>query len=163
MARMVTEVVRNEQRNGNNSDGHNAANQGAWTPRTALTRLASSRKPSMAAITYHGNGNDGGGDPSKLAAPPPTLPPIDNATAGQQSGDAAAVEMGSLITHQVEWHKLAATEISRQLDTDLSRGLSANVVAERLEQYGNNALDKEKPIPLWKAFLLQFLNPLILV
>jgi magnesium-transporting ATPase (P-type) len=65
------------------------------------------------------------------------------------------------VSVSLDWHKLQVSEIVRQYDTNIDIGLSSRIVIERQAKWGPNALDKEAQLPLWKAFLLQFANPLI--
>jgi P-type Ca2+ transporter type 2C len=49
------------------------------------------------------------------------------------------------------------------LASDARRGLTAEDARARLEQYGRNELEAEKPIPPWRRFLSQFENVLVVL
>ena len=62
-----------------------------------------------------------------------------------------------------QWYKLSADVVVSELQSDLSQGLSSGEAARRLAQYGYNEL-KEKPHePLWRKFLNQFKDFLVLI
>jgi Ca2+-transporting ATPase len=62
-----------------------------------------------------------------------------------------------------QWYKLTADAVVSELQSDLSQGLSIGEAARRLAQYGYNEL-KEKPHePLWRKFLNQFKDFLVLI
>jgi Ca2+-transporting ATPase len=54
-------------------------------------------------------------------------------------------------------------EILAALDTDGRHGLSEKEAQARLAHCGKNELTAEKPVPVWKKFLAQFQNPLVLL
>ena len=58
------------------------------------------------------------------------------------------------------WQRDAA-EVVAELDTDPGAGLTAAEAARRLQRYGRNELEAEKPLPAWRRFLGQFADPLI--
>ncbi|WP_025039952.1 cation-translocating P-type ATPase [Nitrosospira briensis] len=47
--------------------------------------------------------------------------------------------------------------------TDAQRGLSEEEARARLDRYGKNELEAEKPVPRWKKFLAQFQNVLVIL
>ena len=49
------------------------------------------------------------------------------------------------------------------LATDAQRGLSEGEARARLDRYGKNELEAEKPVPRWKKFLAQFQNVLVML
>ncbi|MBI2830862.1 MAG: cation-translocating P-type ATPase [Chloroflexi bacterium] len=61
------------------------------------------------------------------------------------------------------WHAMESAQVLKELDTDLSRGLSGDEVKRRLEQYGYNELKKEKGISPLTLFFHQFKDVLIAV
>lgn len=61
----------------------------------------------------------------------------------------------------VPWHALSADAALQRLSAT-SDGLSASAAADRLRQYGPNALPPPKRTPAWLRFLRQFNDPLIL-
>lgn len=63
----------------------------------------------------------------------------------------------------VQWHALAAGEVTARLASDAERGLDAAEVERRLRTYGPNRLPPPRRRPAWLRFLLQFHNVLIYV
>ena len=61
------------------------------------------------------------------------------------------------------WHTLSLKIIERELDTNLSTGLTNSESLQRLTQYGPNKLPEERGESLLGIFARQFANPLILV
>jgi len=61
------------------------------------------------------------------------------------------------------WHRLAATEVSEELDVDPERGLDSAEVDRRREQFGPNRLAEARPEPAWHAFLRQYRDLMQLV
>jgi Ca2+-transporting ATPase len=55
------------------------------------------------------------------------------------------------------------TEVVQLLDTSCERGLSAEQVAHRQQEYGPNLLTSRRGTPAWKRFLLQFHQPLVYI
>src|SRR5690606_29704832 len=60
-------------------------------------------------------------------------------------------------------HSLPADEVATAFEVDPGRGLSADEVERRREQYGANVLPEGEKRPKWKLLLDQFRNVLILV
>ena len=60
------------------------------------------------------------------------------------------------------WHALDVADVLSAVESD-SEGLSSDVAAKRLEEYGPNKLPEEPPVPAWRRFLRQFNNLLIYV
>jgi Ca2+-transporting ATPase len=60
-------------------------------------------------------------------------------------------------------HALTAAQAAEELATDLQRGLSEEQARRLLEQFGPNELPEEAPTPLWKRFLEQFKNFLVII
>lgn len=56
-----------------------------------------------------------------------------------------------------------ADEVAQGLSTDVEAGLTDAEVAKRLGQYGPNKLDEAKKDPLWKRFLAQLADPMIIL
>ena len=54
-------------------------------------------------------------------------------------------------------------EVAATLGTDARRGLSHDEARARLERYGRNALAARNPIPLWRRFLAQFQDALVIL
>ena len=50
-----------------------------------------------------------------------------------------------------------------ELNTDIKSGLSNNEAQARLLKYGPNSLGEEKTTPLWKRFLSQFADAMVLI
>ncbi len=61
------------------------------------------------------------------------------------------------------WHLLETPEVLRRLDVDPARGLSAAEAAERLAAVGPNEILEAQPRGLWRLFLDQFRDFMILV
>lgn len=53
--------------------------------------------------------------------------------------------------------------VARELEVDVTQGLSSLEAKARLEKYGPNELEKDPPTPLWKLFLEQFEDLLVLL
>ena len=66
-------------------------------------------------------------------------------------------------TDQADAYRITAEEVVAGLGSDARRGLSGQEVAARLQQYGPNELETEKPVPAWRRFLAQFQDPLIIL
>lgn len=54
-------------------------------------------------------------------------------------------------------------ETITELKTDETRGLSSEEARSRLEKFGPNSLGEEKKIPLWKRFLAQFADAMVII
>ena len=70
------------------------------------------------------------------------------------------------MTRKIEtaaWHRLNALEALEILDSDASRGLGTQAVAERLEKYGENRLLEANPRPPWLKYFDQFKDFLVIV
>ena len=61
------------------------------------------------------------------------------------------------------WHTLSVAEAVQSLEVVPAAGLSTAVVAERLAQFGENRLVEAEPRPLWRKFVDQFKNFLVIV
>ncbi len=66
------------------------------------------------------------------------------------------------ITKEI-WHSLAADEVVKRLEVDVSVGLSSDEVKKRRDLFGLNQITPKKGTPLWLRFLLQFHQPLIYI
>ncbi|MDD4980489.1 MAG: cation-transporting P-type ATPase [Candidatus Omnitrophica bacterium] len=66
------------------------------------------------------------------------------------------------ITKEI-WHSLAADEVIKRLEVDISTGLSSDEVKKRRDRFGLNQITPKKGTPLWLRFLLQFHQPLIYI
>jgi Ca2+-transporting ATPase len=60
-------------------------------------------------------------------------------------------------------HRQRAEDVVAALGTDLRRGLTDAEVGARLERYGRNELEAEKPAPAWRKFLRQFQDVLVIL
>ncbi|HEX2418626.1 MAG TPA: cation-transporting P-type ATPase, partial [Micromonosporaceae bacterium] len=58
-------------------------------------------------------------------------------------------------------YRTEMSELVRQLDTDLERGLSRQDAARRLAVDGPNEIQAAPPVPTWRKILAQFQDPLI--
>ena len=61
------------------------------------------------------------------------------------------------------WHTMTVEEVLRRLEVGAETGLPKAVAAERLSEYGPNALPEVPPIPFWKLFLEQLRSALVLI
>ena len=64
---------------------------------------------------------------------------------------------------RLAYHDQAAEEVLSALETDVQRGLTAEQVAARRAQYGENKLDEKKKKPLIVRFLEQFKDVMIII
>lgn len=62
-----------------------------------------------------------------------------------------------------QWHQLPTSSVVTDLNSDLEYGLSSAEVTRRLSQYGFNELQEKSRDPLWKKFLNQFKDFLVLI
>src|SRR3712207_4618929 len=62
----------------------------------------------------------------------------------------------------VEYQK-SVEEVVAELGSDVRRGLSTEEARSRLERYGPNELEAEKPVPAWRRFLAQFRDTLVIL
>ncbi len=61
------------------------------------------------------------------------------------------------------YYGMTADEVAKDLGTSTEQGLSPEEVKQRLEKYGHNKLREKKRTPIWKIFLSQFKDTLVLV
>ena len=54
-------------------------------------------------------------------------------------------------------------EVITKLGTDTEKGLTSTEAGERFEKLGPNSLGEEKKVPLWKKFLLQFCDAMVVI
>ncbi len=54
-------------------------------------------------------------------------------------------------------------EISKELQTDLEKGLTSSQAEAQLQKYGLNTLGEAKKTPLWKRFLGQFADAMVII
>jgi P-type Ca2+ transporter type 2C len=64
--------------------------------------------------------------------------------------------MAETIKSQPKWYALSPEETAKQLQVEMSKGLSAAEVKQRQEKYGPNQLAGKKKEPGWQAFLRQY-------
>ena len=57
----------------------------------------------------------------------------------------------------------SAEHVARELDTDPIRGLTSNEASLRFAKNGPNTLGEEKKVPLWKRFLQQFADAMVII
>jgi P-type Ca2+ transporter type 2C len=60
-------------------------------------------------------------------------------------------------------YQLSVSETLSAFATDAGKGLNAEQVRARLQQYGSNKLTTEKPTPAWRKFASQFQNVLVML
>ncbi len=58
-------------------------------------------------------------------------------------------------------HSRPTEEVLQSLEADGTVGLGPEAVAQRLQQFGNNSITREKKKSLWLMFLRQFNNPIV--
>ena len=61
------------------------------------------------------------------------------------------------------WHEKSAREALEQLETSAARGLATGEAERRLARYGRNELERRAPESLFRRFLGQMKDPMILV
>ena len=54
-------------------------------------------------------------------------------------------------------------EVLRELKTDSAVGLTSQEAADRLAKNGPNSLGEEQKVPLWKRFLAQFADAMVII
>ena len=60
-------------------------------------------------------------------------------------------------------YRWTAKEVVAGLTSDAQRGLSTEEARARLERYGPNELEAERPVPAWRRFLAQFRGTLVIL
>ncbi|NLT11614.1 MAG: cation-translocating P-type ATPase [Clostridiaceae bacterium] len=60
-------------------------------------------------------------------------------------------------------HTMNKDSVLKELDTNIDKGLSPQEAQRRLMTYGLNQLGEDEKVPLWKRFLLQFADPMVLI
>ena len=58
---------------------------------------------------------------------------------------------------------MSSEEVIKALETDSTNGLSSKEAEERLAKFGKNTLGEEKKVPLWKKFLAQFADAMVII
>ena len=71
--------------------------------------------------------------------------------------------MSDRIEKKKYWYEYSVEQISRQLKTNINRGLTKNQVNERLQKFGLNQLPKQKRISSVLLFLRQFSSSIVWV
>jgi Ca2+-transporting ATPase len=66
-------------------------------------------------------------------------------------------------TAQADAYRMPAEEVVGGLGSDQRSGLSVQEAGARLQHYGPNELETEKPVPAWRRFLAQFQDVLIIL
>lgn len=54
-------------------------------------------------------------------------------------------------------------QVAQEIDTDLVNGLTSNEASLRYAKNGPNSLGEEKKVPLWKRFLQQFADAMVII
>jgi P-type Ca2+ transporter type 2C len=62
-----------------------------------------------------------------------------------------------------KFHLRSASEVERDLNTDLGNGLSAAEAEKRLQQYGTNTIESKPPRPAWAIFFDQFKSLIVVL
>lgn len=60
-------------------------------------------------------------------------------------------------------HSINKDKVLLELETDIDKGLSPQEAQRRLMSYGLNQLGEDEKVPLWKRFLLQFVDAMVLI
>ena len=71
--------------------------------------------------------------------------------------------MDSFNIKNILWHTMTIDEITAQLDTSPSEGLTGQQAKARLDQVGPNTLTEEKKESFWEEFLEELREPMILL
>src|SRR3712207_1797362 len=58
-------------------------------------------------------------------------------------------------------YRLTAEAVVADLESDSRDGLGTDEARARLERYGSNELEAQKPVPAWQRFLAQFRDTLV--
>ena len=66
-------------------------------------------------------------------------------------------------TAQADAYRMPTEEVIGGLGSDQRSGLSVQEAGVRLQHYGPNVLETEKPVPAWRRFLAQFQDVLIIL
>lgn len=61
------------------------------------------------------------------------------------------------------WYNLSPEEVSKELNTNVESGISADEAKSRLDKYGKNELEKEEKRSLLAKFADQFKDPMIII
>lgn len=61
------------------------------------------------------------------------------------------------------WHTLSVSAVGQKLNTDLKQGLTPSEAAARLTRYGPNEIVGREGEPLWRKFLAQFQDFLVII
>ena len=61
------------------------------------------------------------------------------------------------------WHSNTAEAVIRELRTDPEKGLTADEVRQRLEEYGENRLNEKKPATFLQRFVRQMKDTMVLI
>ena len=62
-----------------------------------------------------------------------------------------------------EWYSLSTEEVEKLLNVDEKKGLNADEVEKRTEEYGRNEIVSKNKKPIWKMILEQFTDFMIIV
>lgn len=81
--------------------------------------------------------------------------------ANDPNPESSASDSGNL--QDSEWHAISAETAASRLAVDPGIGLIRDEAARRLAAHGANALQEKPPRPLWRMFLDQFMDFMILV
>ena len=60
-------------------------------------------------------------------------------------------------------YSATAEQIAKEIDTDLVKGLTSDEASLRYAKNGPNSLGEEKKVPLWKRFLQQFADAMVII
>ena len=62
-----------------------------------------------------------------------------------------------------EWYSLSVKDVEKELSTNVDKGLNADEISKRKEQYGSNEITSKNGKPLWKMIVEQFTDFMIIV
>ena len=60
-------------------------------------------------------------------------------------------------------YSATAEQVAQEIDTDLVKGLTSDEASLRYAKNGPNSLGEEKKVPLWKRFLQQFADAMVVI
>ena len=61
------------------------------------------------------------------------------------------------------WHTLSVMEVEKKLNTNVKKGLSSKEALKRAKLYGKNKLEDKKKVSIFKKFIEQFKDFMIII
>lgn len=74
-----------------------------------------------------------------------------------------SVDTRETLLEEAESYQLPLEDVLRRVDVDPKQGLTQAEAEQRLERFGHNELAEEAKEPLWKKFLYQFKDTMVLI